>query len=176
MAEFLNILAEFRVALSNLGTSPSARTITRYLPHPTHHLPFRSTWDIQWLFSPEDILELLKRRSILVIDERQIKSQMPEPEIAGAMERIEFQPGVFQQILCRGSLLRMASASTDVGYNDHVLVVSNAHWKNADVALVRVIGYHVVTGHRVKPFDDLYGTRIFVIPSDYCDVEFPRFE
>ena len=106
LAEFRSILAEFRVALFISGTSASARTttartITRYLPHPTHHLPFRNTWDVQWLFSPEDILGLVKQQSILVIDECQIKSQMPEPEIAGAMERIEFQPGVFQQILHR---------------------------------------------------------------------------
>jgi len=113
------------------------RPNTRYLPRPSNRLSSLHTLDFRCPFSPEEILTLVKQSPPLVIEDSQVNSRIPESDIAGAMERMEFKLGFFgMRAVRRGNIFRIKSAITDPGYYDHVMVVSNSHWMNAEFALV----------------------------------------
>jgi hypothetical protein len=124
------------------------------------------------VFEPSYIRNLFNERIIpnLVIDETQIiRSVIPEPEITGALERLEIH---VSKTLCRGMVVRFNFPSGTADHQNHVMVISTTQWMDGQIALVRVVGYNR-DGFRVAPFDENFGTRILAFSPIYCDVEFP---
>lgn len=146
--------------------------VPRYIPVRTNNLPDLNRSDLQLTFTPNDIQSLVQNRGVSIIDDSMIKSSIPEPEIAGATERIILSSSIWKTTLYRGDLIRLESYCKHPGYYNHVLVVTNTQWMDASIALIRVAGYHVC-GLPVDPSDDAFGTRILVVPSNFCDVIFP---
>jgi hypothetical protein len=143
----------------------------RYIPPPPDKtLPFLDDYSCT-IIAADIITNLWHHPPALVVRRQDIQSRTVETVINGAMERIALLPGVVQHTLFRGSTIALdfPPYTNDL---DHKFFVANSQYVGANDAFIRVVGYSR-SGRRVHPYDIHFGTFIFIIPTDMCDVAFP---
>ena len=169
-------LAQLLTTLMEIKRELASRTIfsiwqPRYIPPPFNKtLPFFDDYSCT-IIDADIITQLWHYSPGLVVRRQDIRSRTVETFINGAMERIVLLPRVVQHTLFRGSniVLDFPPYTNDL---DHKFFVANSQYVGASDALIRVVGYSR-SGRRVHPYDTHFGTFIFTIPTDKCDVAFP---